>query len=329
MLDSLKQRCKLFVKNRDIMKDNFKWDNSLMYPLCASIYTDKELEINADKIKSCKEIIKDKTGLFSNFRSVPYLALATMLSIEENSNMKFKEILHVYDILKEEFHSSTYLPLSAFIIADMAEYQGYEKIVKKAKEIFLKMKKEHPFLTSGEDCGFAVITALSNLSPDDAISEMERCYGRLKSRFFSANAVQSLSHTLAMGEENVKTKCDKVTYIFDELKEKDCKFGTGIELSVLGVLAMITDDTDKIINDIIEVNEYLISFKGFGAMGIGKTQRIMYAAILVSQEYKKQNALNVINLATVNSVTSIIIAQQVAMSAIIASSAAASTASNA
>jgi hypothetical protein len=252
-----------------------------------------------------------------------------MLSLEENPNMRFKEILKIYDILKQEFHSSTYLPISAFVIADIAENQDYEKIVKKAKEIFLKMKKEHPFLTSNEDCGFAVITALSDLSPDAAISEMERCYGRLKSRFFSANAVQSLSHTLAMGEEEVKKKCDKVTYIFDELKERNCKFGTGIELSVLGLLAMITDDTDKIINDIIDVNEYLLSFKGFGAMGIGKTQRIMYAAILVSQEYKKQNALHVMNLATVNSVTSIIIAQQVAMSAIIASSAAASTASNA
>ncbi|MDF2677263.1 MAG: hypothetical protein K0Q97_1581 [Bacillota bacterium] len=327
MMDSLKQRCKLFIQNRDIMKDNFKWDNSLMYPLCASIYTDKELEIDSNKVRMCKELIKDYTGIFSNFRSVPYLALTTMLSLEENPNMKFKEILKIYDVLKQEFHSSTYLPISAFVIADIAENQDYEKIVKKSKDIFLKMKKEHPFLTSGEDCGFAVITALSDLSPDAAISEMERCYGRLKSRFFSANAVQSLSHTLAMGEEEVKKKCDKVTYIFDELKERNCKFGTGIELSVLGLLAMITDDTDKIINDIIDVNEYLLSFKGFGAMGIGKTQRIMYAAILVSQEYKK-NALNAMNLATVNSVTSIIIAQQVAMSAIIASSAAASTANN-
>ncbi|MGB4440410.1 MAG: AmmeMemoRadiSam system protein B [Sedimentibacter sp.] len=56
MVDTLKDRCEMFVKNRDIMKNNFKWENSMMHPLCARIFTEKELEINAAKIKSCKEI---------------------------------------------------------------------------------------------------------------------------------------------------------------------------------------------------------------------------------------------------------------------------------
>jgi len=328
MTNTLKQRCELFVKNRDIMKNNFKWDNSMLHPLCASLYTEKTLEVDAFKIKMCKEIIKNNTGIFSNFKSTPFLALATMLSFDENPEGKMQEILKIYEILKKEFRSSVYLPLSAFVISDMVEAFDYERVAKKAKDIYEKMKNEHPFLTSGEDCGFAVMIAMSNLSAHDAIEEMEKCYELLRSMFFSANAVQSISHTLALGEEDAKKKCNKVIDIFEKLKNKNCKYGTGVELSVLGMLAMTTDNIYQLTNDISEVNEFLLSCKGFGALSIGKTQRIMYAAILVAQEYKNQCSEHVMNMATINSVTSIIIAQQVAITAVMASSVAVSTSSN-
>jgi len=326
--DLLKQRCELFVKNRDIMKDDFRWENSMMFPLCASIYTERGLEINPDKIKICKEIIKNNTGIFSSFKGIPFMALANLLSLEDNPESKFSDVLKIYDILRNEFHSSTYLPLSAFIISYISETDDYVRVAQKTKDIYKKMKNEHPFLTSSEDCSYAVLTALSNLQEDEAIDEMEKCYDILNSKFFSANAVQSLSHTLALGEESSVEKCNKVIDIFDQLKEKNCKFGTGVELSVLGLLAITTENIDKAVNDIVEVNEYLLSRKGFGAFGTGKTQRIMYSAILVSQENKKQFSEHTMNIAAVNSITNIIIAQQAAMTAVIASSAAASSANS-
>lgn len=100
-----------------------------------------------------------------------------------------------------------------------------------------------------------------------------------------------------------------------------------MELSVLGILALTSNNIEKIVNDISEISDYLLTYKGFGAFGMVKTHRIMYAAILVSQEYKNQYFENIMNMATVNSVTSIIIAQQAVMAAIIAASAA-STANN-
>jgi len=326
--DLLKQRCELFVKNRDIMKDNFRWENSMMFPLCASIYTERGLEMNPNKIKLCKEIIKNNTGIFSSFKGIPFMALVTLLSLEENPESKFSDVLKIYDILRNEFHSSSYLPLSAFVISYISGTDDYVRVAQKSKNIYQKMKNEHPFLTSSEDCGYAVLTALSNLQAEDAIGEMEKCYDILNSKFFSANAVQSLSHTLALGEENSVEKCNKVIDIFDQLKERNCKFGTGVELSVLGLLAITTDNIDKVVNEIVEVNEYLLSCKGFGAFGIGKTQRIMYSAILVSQKNKKQFSEHTMNIAAVNSITNIIIAQQAAMTAVIASSAAASSANS-
>ncbi len=328
MKNSLKQRCELFVKNRNLLKNNFIWDSAMLHPLCASLYAEKGLEIDPNKIKLSKEIIKKNTGVFSQFKSTAFLPLATMLSLEENPESKFQEVLNVYEILKKEFHSSVYLPLSAFVLVNMVETYDYERVVQKSKDIFQRMKKEHPFLTTGEDCGFAVMIGISDLSVDGAIAEMEECYHLLHGKFFSANAVQSLSHTLVLGEEIAEKKCNKAMEIFDQLKAKDCKYGTGMELAVLGVLAMATDRTEETTNDISEVNEYLLSCKGFEALGIGKAQRIMYCAILVAHEYKKQCSQHALGMSTVNSVTSIIIAQQIAVSAAISASVAASSTSS-
>jgi len=328
MNDLLKQRCELFVKNRDIMKDNFRWENTMMFPLCASIYTERGLEINPDKIKLCKEIIKENTGIFSSFKGIPLIAFATMLSLENNPESKFLEILKIYDILRNEFYASSYLPLSAFVISYMSEADDYERVAEKAKDIYVKMKKEHPLLTSSEDNGYAVLFSLSDFQADEAIEEMERCYDILHGKFFSSNAVQSLSHTLTLGEESSAEKCNKVIDIFDQLKERNCKFGTGEELSVLGLLAITTENIDTAVTDIVEVSEYLLSCKGFGAFSLGKTQRIMYSAILVSQENKKQFSEHAMNVAAINSITNIIIAQHAAMTAVMASSAAAASASH-
>lgn len=210
----------------------------------------------------------------------------------------------------------------------MVRGDDYGRVVIKAKDIYQKMKSEHPFITSGEDCGFAVLFAISDKTSYAVIEEMEKCYELLRSKFFSANAVQSISHALALAEEEAIKKCNKVIEIFDSLKERNCKFGTGVELSILGLLAMTTDNIYQTIIDIVEVNEFLHFSKGFGALGIGKTQRIMYAAILVSQEYKNQCTENAMNIATINSITSIIIAQHAAMTAAIAASVAASSSSN-
>lgn len=328
MNHSLLQRCQLFVTNRDIVKDNFKWDSALYHPLVATLYAEKNKTVDPLRIKDCKETIKKNTGFFSEFRATVHLPVAALLSLQEQPEAKFQEILRAHEALKKEFRSSAYLPLSAFFMAVMLEAAAYDGVVRRAKDIFQRMKKEHPFLTSGEDCGFAVMLAMSDMTPSAAIIEMEKCYSILKSRFSIGNALQTLSHTLTFGEDSAQTKCDRVLRLFDLLKENNCKYGTGAELAVLGVLSLSAPDLSATVRDIAEVSDFLAGQKGFGALGIGKTQRVMYAAILVSQQ-SQPTSPNALGLTAVNSVTSLLIAQQAAMAAVIAASAVtASTASN-
>ncbi|WP_091233295.1 DUF4003 family protein [Anaerobium acetethylicum] len=330
MKDSLKQRCELLVKNREIMKEGFTWENSMIFPLCAAIYAGRNMVIDPSRIKMCKEIIKQKTGFFSEFRGTANLVLAAMLAMEADSESRFESAQYAYEVLKKEFHASPYLPLSAYMAAGMAGANDFPGIAVKAKRLYEKMKKEHPFLTSSEDTGFAVLFALNSLSVETGIMEIEKCYQMLRQEFSAGNALQALSHVLALGEEDAAAKCQRTIALYRKLKERGCKYGTGMELATLGVLALSGDGTEQVteemVTDIAAADEYFHQNKGFGAFGIGRAQRIMYASIMVSGEFTGQDAGGTMNITAVNSITSIIIAEQAAIAAaVIASTAAASS----
>jgi len=328
MTESLLRNCELFVTNRDILKVNFKWDSSQMHPLCASLCAERDIEADPEKIRACKEIIKENTGLLSEFKGTVLLALATILSFETDPEGKFHQVTESYAALRKEFHSSPYLPLSAFMIADMADSFSYEAIVDKAKRIYKKMKEKHPFLTSSEDAGFAVLFALSDIDEDETIRRTEECYSLLKGRFFSSDSVQALSHALAMGAGTTEEKVARTLEIYEKLKEKGCKYGTGPELATLGMLSLSGSDVDTIVEDVVELDQHLSTVKGFGTFGTGKAQRLMFASFLTANEYKKSSLSSAMKATLFNSVTSLIIAEQVAVIAIIAASSASSSTSS-
>jgi len=320
MKNSLKQRCDLFVKNKDILQNNFRWDTVMFHPLCASLYTEEGLEVDVRKIKLSKEIIKNNTAVFSDFRGSALLVLATMLSLDESSWSKFQKVIKAHEVLKSELQSSDYLPFTAFEMANMVETFQYERVARKARDIYVKMKNNHQFQNYRDDFRFAVMTAINDLPEAAAIDEMEKCYDLLNTRF-APDAAQALSNILILGEEAADKKCNRAMRIFDRLKGKNCKYGTGIELAVLGVLAMEGDNIDQAVNDISEVNEYLSKSKGFGVFGIGRIERIMYSAVLVADEYKKQCYESPVKKTGVNGLTSIGISKQAAITAVAAENA--------
>lgn len=327
MRNALEKRCQLFIENRDIIKSAFIWESSYIHPLCASIYTMKGRRADADILKNCRNILNEKTSLFSNFRGISKMATITTLSLSANAEYKMDQLLDIYGKLKEVFWGSEYLTVAASVISDMAEPAQYGQITQRTRTIYNRMKEAHPFLTAGEDSSFAALLALSELDDIYIEQEMERCYTLLKSRFFSGNAVQSLSHILALGEGTAEEKCTKAMELYEYLKSKGRKYGTSYELATLGVLAMSDADVITLAQDIIEVDDYLRSQKGFGSFGIGAKQRLMYAGILTMCDYMPE--LQPMKTAALNGVVSLVIAQQAALCAsAAAASAAAASSSN-
>lgn len=327
MKPELQKRCELFIENRDTIKLAFGWESTYIYPLCAGLCAAKGKRADEDNLKSCRELLREKTGVFSNFRGISQMATITMLSLSANPEDKMERMLRVYGSLKEVFWGSEYLTVAAAAIVDLAEPSQYEQIVQRTRVIYDRMKNAHPFLTSGEDSAFAALLALSGLDDQRIELEMERCYTILKPSFFSGNAVQSLSHVLALGEGTAEQKCAKAIELFTYLKDNGHKYGKSYELSTLGTLALIDADVATLAQDMMDADDYLAAQKGFGALGVGAKQRLMYAGMLTMCDYIPN--VQTIQTAALNGIVSLVIAQQAAICASVAatSAAAASAAS--
>ena len=327
MNNATRKNCELLIQNWRSVKNVFPWDTSLINLSCAGVYAAKGLQVDEVMLRQCKQLLINQVGPFSNFKSMSRNPLVTMMAISEDGEQALKRGLEVYRLLKEKFFTSTYLPLAAMIIAQMVEPYRYQEIVARTRQMYDKMKAEHPFLTSGEDSTLCALLAMSDRSIDALVYDMNACYQILKPRFFYANAVQALSQVLALGEDSPNEKCRKTMELFDKLKDRGYKYGTSYELSTLGVLALVDVDINQVVSEIIEIDTWLSGQKGFGFFSsISKKQRLMYAGILAQAEHVPADTLTT---AAVNGTVALIVAQQAALCATIAaSSAAASSASN-
>lgn len=320
------QSCEALIKSREQIKTVFGWDNSLMHLTCAGIYVTRRKAVDRSVLEGCKQLIKENVGVFNNFRSTGRSPIAAMLATSENPKQTLERGLHVYDILKREFCASTYLPITAMVIAQFAEPGQFEAIASRARTLYKRVRAEHPFLTSSEDSTNCALLALSDKSDDRLLNEMETCYQQLKPHFISGNAVQSLSHILSLGEGTPEEKCNKTLDLLQALKTKGYKYGTTFELPTLGVLAISGRNIEELTMEIIEIDQWLSTQKGFGLFSsITKKQRLMYAGILAQIENPDQGMMEA---NSISSAISIIIAQEAAMCAMLAASAAAASSSS-
>jgi uncharacterized protein Yka (UPF0111/DUF47 family) len=327
--NNLQYKCDLFAENYQILKKNFKWEYSMMLRLAGVICANAGLKADKEAIKNAKKIIKNNTGIFSNFKDISFFVLSTLFSLEKNPENMFLKTKKVYEQMKKiGFRSSPYLTLAAFSVAKETEDQNVPAIIDRAKEFYDSMKREHKFLTSSDDYGYVAMLANTDIEVSKAIKEMESCYKLLKKNFGVGNELQSLTHVLAMGEEQAESKCDRVLKVFESLNRKGCKASKYHNLAYLGILVLISEDVEKITDEIAEVNQYLLEKQGFGSWSISKQDRTLFSSVLVVDEYLKDIKTNSLTMTLTNSITNLIIAQQTAMIIAVSSASAAAAASS-
>ncbi len=323
MRESLQKLCNNFISNRDVVDSTFKWENDLLVAVCGAAFLNKEVVADAEKLETCKKLLKESTGVFSNFRGNVQLPLISLLAADAAPEEKMNKTKQYYDILKKSFSGSEYLVLAASVLADMVSAEQAEELSQKAKTIYDKMKKDHPFLTSGEDSVYAVLMAISEKDDNVLMEEMETCYKKLKESFSSSNDVQALAHVLAIADGVPEEKCNKVTTLYDALRDSNVKYGKYHELVVLASLAMLPVAKEVLVEDIKAVDAFLSEQKGYGFFGIDKKTRLMHAAMIVSSDYAKNSDAEVTAMV---GTLAMVAAQQAALCAVMISSAAASAA---
>lgn len=324
MRETLEQLCNDFIKNRDVIKSIFKWGNDRIISASVTSCLNRGILADAVKLEKCKKILKENTSVFSGFRGNVEVPMVIQLAIADDPEGKMRKTLKIYETLKQEFWSSEYLVLTAAIMAEMVSEDKAMQMTKKARNIYNKMKKDHPFLTAGEDNVYAVLMAISEKSDEILMEEMEVCYKKLKERFSASNQVQTLSHVLSIADGSAEEKCNKVVSLYDALRDAQVNYGKYHELVVLASLAMLPVEQSVLVDDIREVDAFLAQQKGYGFFSLDKKTRLMHAAMIVSCDYTKNDMTDV---AVMTGALAVIAAQEAAMCAVIAASTASTAAS--
>ncbi|MGO1368832.1 MAG: DUF4003 family protein [Senegalia sp. (in: firmicutes)] len=320
------ERIKNMMENYEELRQEFKWENDMSRHLIALSYAMKGKEINITKIKEIKEYIKNKTGMFSPLRGHMTFVLSGLLNVNvDNPKEEFDNMLSNEKILKENgFKYSSYLPTALYSLSSVYKGDDVRDYTKKAMDIYKDMKKNHPFLTSGDDYALAILLA----STDHSTDLLENYYEELNNRGFSkSNGLQMLSHIMAFSESSIRDTVNKCENIHNNLRSNKLKISTDY-YPAIGLISLIDGNENELMNDFVEIADYLRNQKRY--KWLGKGMNVLIASAIISSEYiKEQKESSIVNTTLSISIETIIAAQQAAMiAAIAASTAAASSAGN-
>ncbi len=320
MKDELRVQCMNYIENRNIIKETYKLENAYMICVAANIASGKKMIFTKEKLKEAQKIVDSKTGIFSSFRGIAKLAVVAILASSDDAEKLMERITETYKKEKSEWNGSEFLVVAASILTSMLPDDKIDEAVSRGKRIYKLMRKEHPMLTTSEDAVYACLLALSDKSDEALIEEMEKSYSLLKQELKpSDNALQTLTHVLTISEGSFEYKCNRVIDIYKKLREKGRKYGKHFELSILGALATSTDKSvDELTSDMLEIDDFLKSQKGYGVFSIDKKTRLMHAAMLLMNVYADRSGLESANAAFVNTAVKVIASQNAAMCACIA-----------
>lgn len=308
--NELIHRCELLVQNRKAIQKVFKWENDAMLLAGSSFYVGMDLEADTNRLKFCEDVLKRKTGIFSAYRGNTKMPILCKMATKENPEQYFAEIDEIVHQMKDiKWIDNDYKILSAMTLRDHTEMDNIPECLHEMLRLYEGMKKNHPWLTDGEDVPFAALLVTSGMDVDVLLDEMERCYQDLGKKFRNKNAVQSLSHVLAVNPVDTTEKCQRVEDIFNQLKEQKHKYPSGFELAVLGTLAMLNVPTETLVEEIIDADDFLKKQEGFGTFNVGTEKRRMYAALMVMDTHMPP--ADTAHESLVNSVLALVIAMEV------------------
>ena len=294
MKPELEKLCQDFISNRDAVGKAFRWDNSALHTVCANIFCAHGETAEPERLEECRRIIRDSTGFLSKFRSRKVRSiLAAMLCLQEKPEDRMTQANEYFHLLKRQFKGSEYLVLTAFLLADLADQVLTEEAISRGKEIYARMNRQHRILTDKTDSVFAMLMAFSGKTADELTGETEACYQALKKKFSSGGA-QTAAQILSMADGTPEEKTQRVSALYDALREAEIKYGHSSELAPLAALSLADTPLPVLTEEIKEVDEFLKTQKGFGgSKDDDRAQRAMYAVMIVSNQYVGTEQVNI------------------------------------
>ena len=277
---NIESKFRLFERNFQELKKMYRFDG-FMIILPALAATLESITIDPNRVALCRDIIKEKSSVFSPFRATSNKLIAVRLSLCQNPENTFDRILDIYSRLRKQFSSSEYLANVAFTLQSNFGEIDIDKVALDAAIIFDSFKQNHRFLTGNEDASSAVLMALTQNDPKEMIKDMEECYLLLKEIFRAGNHTHSMAQVLSFADGNPKEKTKKTIELFDKLSEKGLKMTKDMNVAILGIFSLIDHDADETAGLIQQVHDELKNIKGLGSFSVSKSMRIMLSSVIV------------------------------------------------
>ena len=310
MNQSLRDLCELQIENERIIRGVSFLEDGNVIKVGALFYTMGKATADPEKIRASKEILKRKTGIFSNFRGLLKFAIQVKMASEPDPEAYLDHVLEIYDKLAAgRILPGEILAMTAMTVYDQLDGRDADSAVATIKEVYARIKQKHRFLTDENDLSYIAMMVLSGKNVDQTVEEVESLYAALKERFrIPSDTAQSVALILSMSKKPVEQKAENYIGLYKALKEAKHATSKQKVMSVYAAFADLDISRDLLVEEIGEAEEWLRQQKGYGLLSSSDVRRVM-AATLVLQHHGETGTVAVHTEAS--TVASQVIAEEV------------------
>ena len=283
---SLLERCIAQVGNELAVRkaDKFEFDQVVKFG--ALMHTGIGREVDPARIKACKRILKERAAAFTRLRGTLQFALTVKMALADDPADFIDGVADVYGRLKSDRPlSNDMLAMTAMLIAGHCPASQRARIADKTRKAYAQARERYDYLT-GELCmPLIALMILAGKDVDAALEEAEGLFAEMKeNRDVPPIAAQSAALVLALADGPADRKLEDFLSLYSACKEADHATPDDKYMVIYAVFAGCGYDPVELASAIGEVDDLLKKRKGYGAFGIGKYNRRLFAAALVLEE---------------------------------------------
>ena len=294
MANSLQELCGLQIENEKIIRKASFLELDEVIKVGALFYTVRNISPDGEKIRACKEILKRKTGIFSNFRGFLQFAIQVKMSVSPDPEAYLDAVLAIYKKLAEgRILPGEIIVMTAMTIYDLSDGRDVDSVIAAVKEAYAKIRQKHKFLTNENDLSYIAMMVLSGKDMDRQLEEVEILYAALKERFhMPSDTAQSAALVLSMSSKPADQKAESFISFYQALKEVKHATSKGKAMSVYAAFTDLDAPRELLVDEIGQAEDWLRHQKGYGILSSSDVRRVM-AAALVLQQHELQSPVPV------------------------------------
>ena len=272
------------AENREVLKKSVHMEPERMITAGAAVLTCQGIRADRDVLEECRAILKENTGALSEYRGMIRVPLLCRMAASGMPQYYLQSVQEIDERIRQtpkiRHVSRIYRILAAMTVQEHSRETAASETVERMRALYTDMKKEHSWLTGEEDLPFAALMAVSGKDTTALTDNAEACYSILRNYFRSGDVRQTLSHVLALSDEEPEEKCLRAADLADALRRMGHRVSTDRESVILAAAALTGVPAEEMAQAISDADDYLKQKKGFGNMTAGTQQRRMFAGLL-------------------------------------------------